>query len=251
MTRIYTKPGDEKPKLDKQSVLDFFEQRAKKAADLGPTRAVIYQDKSLDLAERRDHAEKALLLPKLNLTDNSRVLDAGCGTGRWAEVVIPLCSSYVGVDVSPGLVAIAKQRFIAASNARFHVCAVDTITPNAEDMDLPFSHILSFGVFIYLNDDEITKAMNGYLSVASTATKILFREPIAVSERLTLLEHFSDEMNQQYSAIYRTEGELRQLMQPTLQKHGFRQVSEGDVYSDNTLNNRVETKQKWFLWEKA
>ncbi|MDF0729875.1 class I SAM-dependent methyltransferase [Pseudomonas entomophila] len=250
MARIYTKPGDKKPRLDKQSILDFFEKRAQKAADLGPTRAVIYQDKSLDLAERRDQAEKALLLPKLKLKGDSRVLDAGCGTGRWAEVVIPRCSSYVGVDVSPGLVEVAKQRFSTAPNAQFHVCAVDAITPDGEGMDLPFSQILSFGVFIYLNDDEITHALNGYLSVAGATARILFREPIAVSERLTLLEHFSDDMNQQYNAIYRTENELQELMQPTLQKHGFHQVAEGDVYSDNTLNNRVETKQKWFLWEK-
>ncbi|MBM5461517.1 class I SAM-dependent methyltransferase [Pseudomonas sp. P66] len=251
MTRIYTKPGEEQPKLNKESVLSFFEERAKKVKVLGPTRAVIYQDKSVGLAERRDVAEKKLLLPLLELTPQSCVLDAGCGTGRWAETIIPECASYVGVDVSPGLVAVAAERFKNAVNAQFSVCAVDSISPQHKGLERTFTHILSFGVFIYLNDDEITKALKGYASVSAPGTRIMLREPIAVKERLTLLEHFSDDMEQQYSAIYRTEAELFSLFELAFSDEHFSLRGEGDVYPDAALNNRTETKQKWFLWEKS
>lgn len=249
MARIYTQPGDEKPQLDKKSIQEFFELRAQKAADLGPTRAVIYQDNNPELAKQRDKAEKELLLPKLKLSHDSRILDAGCGTGRWAKAVLPLCASYLGVDMSPGLIAVAKEQ-IQAANCQFQVCPVDEISPEVIGMDCPFTHILSFGVFIYLNDADILKALEGYASVIASNGKILFREPIAILQRLTLLEHFSEDMQQPYSAIYRTSEELQKLFATVLQPHGFLQFCEGDVYTHAALNNRAETKQKWFLWGK-
>lgn len=250
MARIYTQPDDEKPKIDKSSVLEFFEVRAAKVSTLGPTRAVIYQDKNVDLAERRDAAEKSLLLPLLKVDDSSRVLDAGCGTGRWAEIVIPQCASYFGVDVSPGLIKVAVERFSEHTNAQFAVCPIDALSKEKIGVDQAFTHILSFGVFIYLNDDEILNALRGYVDIVETGSKIMFREPIALENRLTLLEHFSDDMDQQYSAIYRTEAELLLLIK-TVFGDEFYQMGAGHVYPGTALNNRIETKQKWFLWEKC
>ncbi|MFJ2536220.1 class I SAM-dependent methyltransferase [Pseudomonas sp. NPDC087614] len=250
MARIYTKSEDKKPKIDKTSVLEFFEKRAEKVNTLGPTRAVIYQDKNADLAERRDAAEKALLLPLMKVDNSSRILDAGCGTGRWAEILIPQCASYFGVDVSPGLIKVAVERFGDHNNAQFAVCPIDALSKDKIGADQPFTHILSFGVFIYLNDDEILDALRGYADLVATGSRIMFREPIALENRLTLLEHFSDDMDQQYSAIYRTEQELLSLIK-TVFGNTFAQVDANDVYPDATLNNRTETKQKWFLWEKC
>lgn len=250
MARIYTRPEDEQPKIDKFSVLEFFEKRAKKVNTLGPTRAVIYQDKNADLAERRDAAEKALLLPLMKVDNASRILDAGCGTGRWAEILIPQCASYFGVDVSPGLIKVAVERFGDYNNVQFAVCPIDALSKEKTGVDQAFTHILSFGVFIYLNDDEILDALRGYADLVASGSLIMFREPIALENRLTLLEHFSDDMDQQYSAIYRTEQELLSLIK-TVFGNTFAQVDADDVYPDATLNNRTETKQKWFLWEKC
>jgi SAM-dependent methyltransferase len=84
--------------------VEFFEERARRVEHLGPLRAVIYQDKHPDLAERRDEAEKEKLLPILKLAPSLRLLDVGCGTGRWADTVVPLVAAYHGIDISPGLV---------------------------------------------------------------------------------------------------------------------------------------------------
>lgn len=247
MSKITSSPDDEKPVIDQAAVLDFFEARAKKVATLGSTRAVIYQDKSEDLAERRDAVEKSLLYPVLELGSEDRVLDAGCGTGRWAEILIPNCNSYHGVDVSPGLIQVAEERFRAASNARFSVCPLEKISLPAIGAIESFTRIISFGVYIYLNDDAALNALHCMGQVAAPQARIVLREPIAVTNRLTLKEHFSDEMDQYYNAIYRTEAELLEMVDATLIKAGFRLRASGDVYSDSALNNRVETKQKWFV----
>jgi len=46
------------------------------------------------------------------------VLDLGCGIGRIAAALAPLCRSVLGLDVSAGMVAEARRR-VAAPNVRF------------------------------------------------------------------------------------------------------------------------------------
>jgi SAM-dependent methyltransferase len=248
MSRIFSFPDEEKPAIDKAAVLDFFEKRAEKVETLGPTRAVIYQDKSPDIAERRDAAEKALLYPKIKLGKEECVLDAGCGTGRWAELIIPACRFYHGVDVSPGLVRIAKQRFGHLPNVQFSVCSLDELLPEVVGVTELFSRILAFGVYIYLNDDAVLRALNCMAMVAARKAMIVVREPIALQNRLTLQENFSEDMDQNYSAIYRTEPELLAMFDATIGYVGFRLIDSGDVYQESELNNRSETKQRWFLF---
>ena len=250
MSRIFSRPDDEKPIIDKGSVLQFFEKRAEKASALGPIRTVIYQDKAPDLAERRDASEKSLLYPKIQLSAEDHVLDAGCGTGRWAELIIPACGSYHGVDVSPGLVEIAEQRYGDFQNVRFSVCSLDEITMEKIGATTPFSRIVVFGVYIYLNDNEVLKALRCIGEVSAPKARILVREPVATQSRLTLREHFSEDMEQYYNAVYRTESELLGLFHSVLGAVGFHVTGSGDVYSEADLNNRAETKQRWFLLER-
>jgi SAM-dependent methyltransferase len=250
MTRTISLPNDEKPVIDKAAVLDFFEKRARKVETIGPTRAVIYQDKSPDLAERRDKAEKALLYPMIQLGKEDHVLDAGCGTGRWAELIIPVCGYYHGVDISPGLIRVAKQLYGHFPNAQFSVCSLDELSIDTIGAVSLFSRILLLGVFIYLNDQEVLEALHRLVQLAAPRTRILIREPIAVRNRLTLREHFSDDMDQDYNAIYRTESELLAMFDSTIGAVGFRLLESGDVYAESELNNRDDTKQRWFLWER-
>ena len=250
MTRRFSKSGEENIEIDESSVLEFFEKRAEKVDTLGPSQAVIYQDKNPKLAESRDAAEKALLQPKIKLDSQAIVLDAGCGTGRWAEVLIPACASYYGIDVSPGLIDVAKKQFEDRQNAHFSVCSLDNISLQNIGAKSPFTHIVSFGVFIYLNDAAVLSALERISQVAAPQARIVMREPIAITNRLTLKEHFSEDMDQYYSAIYRTEDELLAMLNSTVGAAGFTLVESGDVY-DSGLNNRVETKQRWYVWERS
>lgn len=250
MARIKSSSGADTPRIDRSAVENFFEQRAKKAEHLGPLRAVIYQDRHPDLAERRDAAEKSLLLPKLDLSNSDRVLDLGCGTGRWAEVVVSMVQHYHGADFSLGLIAIARERLGQVSNARFSVCAADEVSLERLAEVGPFSRILSFGLMIYLNDDEARSALAAIVGVAAPRCKIVFREPVAVGARLSIVDHFSEELGQNYNAIYRTEEEMAAMADGSLGSAGFRLVDCGDVYADAGLNNRTDTKQRWYVYER-
>lgn len=248
MVKVFSQKNDGfTPRIDRKAVSTFFRQRAEKARDLGFIQAVIYQDNNPELALRRDEAEKIKLLPLLNLRGKESVLDVGCGTGRWADVVIPRCKRYVGTDFSQELIGIAQKRLASQSNATFICIPAEEVSPDV--VPAPFDIIISLGLLIYLNDDELLRSLRGYASVANNRCKILFREPVGVNSRLTIKEHFSEDMNQIYNAIYRTEEELKDAFDTELVSHGFKLIGSGDVY-DASLNNRAETKQKWFLLER-
>jgi len=249
--RIKTPPHrTDQPRIDPQKVVAFFEERARRIPDLGPLRSVIYQDKHPELAERRDHAEKKKLLPILALTSGERVLDVGCGTGRWAEAVRCQVGAYHGIDISPGLIQHAIERFEGADHLRFSVGSVTGLSLDALGTDEAFDAIICSGILIYLNDEEIQAAAVGFVAVSRPGTRILIREPIGIGHRLTLHDHYSSELEQMYHAVYRTEGELLGLLSPVLSGVGFHVKGSGDVFDDPTLNNRVETRQRWILLER-
>lgn len=251
MTRIFSSADEEsKPRIDRDSVASFFQERAQKVDSLGLTRAVIYQDKHPDLAEKRDEAEKARLLPLLGLQRDLRVLDVGCGTGRWTDKLSRNCAYYHGIDFSAPLIDHARNSHPQTGDIRFSVAAAENYSLSQLGESRPFDRILCCGVMIYLNDEDVTSAYHCMASVAAQQCRILMREPVGILERLTIKEHFSDELEQSYNAIYRTQKELEDHMGDTLFASGFRLVDQGDVY-EAELNNRAETIQRWLVLERT
>lgn len=251
MTRIFSNADEEsKPRIDKDSVARFFQERAQKAESVGLTRAVIYQDKHPDLAEKRDAAEKARLLPILRLHDDLRVLDVGCGTGRWTEALAGNSAYYHGIDFSAELVDHARASHPETASLRFSVAPAENYSLAELGESQPFDRILCCGVMIYLNDEDVVGAFRCMASVASKKCRIVMREPVGILNRLTIKEHFSDELEQSYNAIYRTRQELEDYMTDTLFASGFRIVDQGDVY-EAELNNRAETIQRWMALERS
>lgn len=248
MGRIKSSPSDpDQPRIDEGKVAEFFEERARKIPLLGSTRAVIYQDRHPDLAERRDRAEKAKLLPLLGLDGSQHALDVGCGTGRWAEAIEPEVAMYHGVDLSTGLIEYASRRFSGSSHMRFSVLSATNLSLERLGTDVPFHTIVCAGILIYLNDEGVQSVADGLVRVASADARILVREPVGVDRRLTLQDHYSEDLSQTYHAIYRTPEELSALFFGPLREGGFRLMDSGEVYDEIELNNRSDTRQTWYL----
>jgi cyclopropane fatty-acyl-phospholipid synthase-like methyltransferase len=249
--RIKSNPGEQgAPRLDPAAVASFFSKRAEKAKTIGSLRAVIYQDKLPDLAERRDVAEKALLLPKLALHEYSRLLDIGCGTGRWAGILAPLIELYYGTDFAAGLIDIARAESGAAKNVRYSVLPSKSVSLESLGESLGFDRIIMLGLLIYLNEEDVFETFRRVAEVASPECRLMLREPVAIGKRLTIKEHFSSDLDQIYNAIYRTDSELLLMISETLEQAGFTLIDSGYVFDQPDMNNRVDTVQKWYLLER-
>lgn len=88
---------------------------------------------------------------RLPLAANSTYLDIGCGNGytvRWAAAAAP-SGRAVGIDVSPGMIAQARELSTGFSNVRFHVASFPDDHPLRPGS---FDVIYSMEVLYYLPD---------------------------------------------------------------------------------------------------
>lgn len=234
--------------LEPEAVAKFFNDRASKFNSKHPLVAVLYQDHNPTLAEERDAYEKQLALPLLDLTGKERVLDIGCGIGRWAGLIKSKVDLYCGIDFSEGLVQIAKQQCVA-DNVHFHVAGAEQVACEAVIQYGPFNRIIIAGLMIYLNDEQIVGLCEGIKKVITPNCLIYLREPLALGERLTLNQFWSEELGAAYSAIYRTESELYSLICNAFSGLIKRKVRFHPLYTEDSLNNRSETKQFYTVLE--
>jgi ubiquinone/menaquinone biosynthesis C-methylase UbiE len=78
-----------------------------------------------------------------------RVLDMGCGSGRWDALVAPLVNELVAADASAVALAVAKRN-VSAPNVSFVECSAETLPFPDEHFDL----IFSLGVLHHVPDTQ-------------------------------------------------------------------------------------------------
>lgn len=240
---------NEKVELDSKRVQEFFEARGRHLNPAAPLTSVLYQDRNPELAEARDAFEKGEVLPLLRLQANDSVLDLGCGIGRWADVLVGGVERYHGVDFSASLISQAQARH-ATPHFSFQQLAVEDVSLSRLEVAADFTRVLISGVLLYLNDVQLESALLGAAECAGPGALLYVREPVAAERRLTLKEYWSEDLESSYNAIYRTSAELLDAFERTVESAGFRLLLERDLYPPH-LNNRRETLQRIFLFERA
>lgn len=223
----------------------FFQNRAKKYNSTYPYSVTMYQDSHPELTELRNNQEVKKLKKLLKLDSSSKILDLACGIGRWAEQIGSDIDYYYGVDFASNLIEIAKKRN-TSDKKKFitgPITDIQEVVPNKK-----FNRILIIGALMYLNDDDIAKMLAQIEHLCESNCIICIREPIALEERLTLKDFFSEELASNYNAIYRTRSELVNLLFRPLLERGFSISQEGFLFeNESQLNNRKETSQYFFI----
>ncbi len=236
--------------IDYEETKKFFTKRAEKFQEENPYIVTMYQDNHPELARNRNRAETETLRPKLKLSEKSRVLDIACGIGRWADAIDIEIDEYCGVDFSSELIDIARQRN-KKENFSFYegtISEVDRVL--LENGKGRFNRVLMVGILMYLNDNDLLLTLQSVEKACEEHTVLCIREPIGISERLTLKDFFSDELQDNYNAIYRTRGEFQRFFNTVFMEKGFSVVEEGFLFDDAALNNRKETAQYYYILER-
>lgn len=236
--------------IDYHETKRFFEKRADKFSADNPYSVTMYQDHNKELVRERNRKETEKLLPLMKLRADSRVLDVACGIGRWADAMPDYIEEYCGVDFSGELIEIARQRN-GRDNFHFYEGAADKIEQTvAKTRSEVYDRILMVGILMYLNDRELTDTLAQIERISQRHTIICIREPIGISKRLTLKNYFSEELEDNYNAIYRTRQELRKLIDGAFLQKGFIVSQEGFLFDEDALNNRKETAQYFYILER-
>jgi len=244
---------NDKEEIKYNDTKKFFSNRAKKYQKDNPYSVTMYQDNNPGLVEARNKRETEKLLPKLHLTKESKVLDVACGIGRWAEAIEKWggVKKYCGIDFSEEFINIARERNTTPNFSFYIGSALElekVLDKNKEG--LLFDTVLIVGIQVYFNDADIPYFLRQICRVCDEHAVICLREPIGIDGRLTLKEFYSDELQDNYNAIYRTHQEHQLFYDNSLLSYGFQISDEGFLFEETALNNRKETAQFYWIFER-
>lgn len=236
--------------IDYNETKQFFKKRADKFREDNPYSVTMYQDNNQELVQGRNKKEVEKLLPFLNITEDSKILDIACGIGRWADALPENVKEYCGVDFSDELIAIANSRNTKQDFSFLVGATTDIEQVLIENNKGHYDRILMIGILMYLNDDDVLSSLEQIERICDEHAIICIREPIGIQERLTLKDFFSEELDDYYNAIYRRREELIKFMEDTFMKKGFHITQDGFLFDEDTLNNRKETAQYYYILER-
>lgn len=241
--------GD-KVDLDYRNIQEFFDRRGEKKKLGSKYNYVLYQDDCPELAVKRDLQEKEKISQILHLEAGQRVLDIGCGIGRWGEYLLEKGIYYVGIDGSHKMIERAEKNLKGYSERKL-IKGVFQELPGCLKMageEKPFELVFVNGVFMYLNDKDYRQALKDIHNVCAEHCELYIKESMGIVKRLTLNQIYSESLAQNYSAIYRSVKEYRQtLMEEFL--HDFSLVAEERLYEEELIN-REETIDYYFVWKR-
>lgn len=233
-TRVYT----DKIEIDNNSTKEFWENRANNINNLQTV--LLGSDKTGIEQNTRNEHEKLIVESVVKQIQNPRILDIGCGIGRWAENLINQFDSYTGVDFSEGFINFASEKFANYSNIKFYNNSI--LNLDKEILNSKFNFIICTGVLMYINDSNIFDILKAFRRV--TPEYVYIQESISLMDaRLTLNKFESKDLQTNYNAIYRTKQEYEEYF-----KTNKFDIIKTDLLLDNKSGAREETNaQYWIL----
>jgi SAM-dependent methyltransferase len=101
----------QQPTLSAAACVDYWEQRARRFAGEGAGLAAVcsfgmpgFYNRTIDLCQR------LALRRWLRVRPGMRVLDVGCGVGRWSRLMAERGACVTGIDLSPTMITEARRR---------------------------------------------------------------------------------------------------------------------------------------------
>ena len=236
-------------KPDTAEVKRFFEARA---ARVYPHR---YNKVNYDIrgtpAERfleRDRIEKRVIARYVPVRPDDRVLDIGCGVGRWADEIVPQLDGglYTGLDFSERMLDEARERFEGNPSVRFIQGDLADLPKLAEGQ--AFTRIHINGVLEYVDDCRASGCLMDAGRLLAEGGFLYVKEPVAAQKRF-MFDGYSEALDAQYQAIYRTAGEYVRMFMDALNPEAYDLIVCGPSWEE-TFNAAEKTCNMFWIIRK-
>lgn len=235
MARLYGENED----ISSDKVKDFFNERANREFD-SDLSIVLFQDK--ENSEQRNIEEKKLLFENIDLS-GKKVLEVGCGIGRWADALHDKCEAFLGIDYSENLIEKANESN-NYDNCKFQLMSAFDIKEDELLIEPPFDVVIISGVLMYINDEDLLVLFDELNRVCTDDKKLFIMEPVSCMDvRLTLKDFYSEGLEADYNAIYRTPNEYLDAFENL----NCNKIFSDDIFKD--LSDFSETKYMYFVIE--
>lgn len=222
---------------------DFWERRARLYGRICVDSITMFETDP-EIIEQRVSFERGHIAPKLRITPRTHVLDLGCGPGRWTSYLAPRCERVVAVDFSPSMIEAARRQLPAE-----HLHKVEFVVQSSADFLRPeqFDLILILGVLIYLDDEQCERTIRNASLMLAPGGQLISKESIGLEWRYELRDKYSEVIQENYTATYRSEEELRALFASS----GLKVAHDEFVYPEGSKARKFkETAPKLFILEK-
>lgn len=237
-TRIYNEVTD----INADDVKSFYEKKA--SANL--LNAVFLNDKLPNTAHSlRNQKEKEALCSFLE-NKKYKILEIGCAAGRWVDNLIDkYIEKYDGIDFCANFISAANEKFKDFSNINFFQMAVSNLNLNI--LDENYDLIIICGTSMYINDDELLQLYKNINKFLLRGAKLYVQESVSIiNQRLTLKNFYSDELKENYNAIYRTPEEYIDFIKSSI--NNLNLVKKEFILTENT-GARKETNSCCFCFD--
>lgn len=226
-----------------ESIKKFWEARGDKYNKVPFESLSNFEENQQVLIERMT-AEKNLIFSKLLLNQGQTVLDLGAGVGQWAFRFAPLVHRIVAVEFAASQIDIAKREQIKReiNNITFIHASAETFISDEQ-----FDVIFISGLIVYLNEKQLSKLIHNVKKMFKHDGILFLREPSSILEqRYEIVDQYSEALQTNYSATYRTTGEINNLFKRT----GFKNLESGQIFTEgSSLNKFPETRLKYYIFE--
>lgn len=113
---------------------------------------------------------KNYLLQEIKPKNGEKILDVGCGTGRYAV----FSGNYVGIDINPGYIKYAQNKH----EGTFQVMDATDLKFLADSFD----YIFTVGVFHHISDTQVEGVIREMKKVCKQGGKIFVIDPVFPSK---------------------------------------------------------------------
>lgn len=95
----------------------------------------------------------------------------------------------------------------------------------------PFDVVLISQVLLFINDSDLLKLMEEINKITSDEKQIFITETTAHDSRLTLKDFYSEDLDEDYNAIYRTQEEFLEFFE----KLNYNELETYDMFMDTNV----------------